>query len=123
MAYDEYIADRIRQTLKEKKTLFAEKKMFGGIAFMVDDKMLCGILMDKKSGDNLLMVRIGEEAYTREKDKAAVLPMDYTGRPMKGFAFIAPDGFDRDEDLGRWLQLCLDFNPFARASKKRKKKN
>lgn len=120
MAYDEYIADRIRQTLREKKTSYTEKKMIGGIVFMVDDKMLCGTHMDKKYGDSLLMVRIGEEAYEREKGRKEVLPMDFTGRPMKGYAFVTPDGFDRDEDLERWVQLCLDHNPFAKASKKRK---
>lgn len=121
MAYDEFIADRIRQTLREKKTNFSEKRMIGGVVFMVDDKMLCGTHIDKKYGDSLLMVRIGEEAYEQVQENDAVLPMDFTGRPMKGYAFITPDGFDRDEDLEKWLQLCLDYNPFARSSKKRKK--
>jgi hypothetical protein len=120
MAYDEFIADRIRQVLREKKTSFTEKKMIGGVVFMVDGKMLCGTHIDKKYGDSLLMVRIGEEAYAREKDHIAVLPMDFTGRPMKGYAFITPEGFDSDKDLERWVQLCLEYNPIAKASKKKK---
>lgn len=120
MAYDEYFADRIRQALQEKKIHFTEKKMIGGLVFMVDGKMLCGTHIDKKFGDSLMMVRIGEEAYASEKDHPHMLPMDFTGRPMKGYAFITPEGFDQDKDLERWLQLCLDYNPIARSSKKRK---
>lgn len=122
MAYDEYLADRIRQTLHEKKVDFIEKKMIGGLCFMVDEKMLCGTHIDKKFGDSLLMTRIGETAYEQEIEKEVCLPMDFTGRPMRGYAFITPDGFDTDEDLAYWVQLCLNFNPLAKASRKRKKK-
>ena len=62
MAYDELLADRIRQAFKEKKTSFTEKKMFSGLCFMVDEKMCCGIHFDKKKNTDLLMARIGEEA-------------------------------------------------------------
>lgn len=122
MAYDEYLVDRIRRILAEKKVPFTEKKMIGGLVFMVESKMLCGTHIDRKFGDSLLMARIGEEAYARESGKDEVLPMDFTGRPMKGYAFITPDGFDRDQDLEKWVQLCLDFNPMAKASKKRNPK-
>lgn len=121
MAYDEFLADRIRQSLQQKKVDFYEKKMMGGLIFFVDNKMLCGIHIDKKYGDSLLMARVGEEAYLRHINRKECLPMDFTGRPMKGYLFITPDGFDFDEDLGYWIQLALDFNPFAKASKKRKK--
>ncbi len=121
MAYDEYLADRIRQQLKEKKTHFSELKMMGGLCFKVDNKMLCGIHIDKKYGDNLLMARIGLETYENELQKQECLPMDFTGRPMKGYIFVTPDGFDTYDDLSYWIDLCLAFNPLAKASKSRKK--
>ncbi|GAA4883450.1 hypothetical protein GCM10023311_01990 [Flaviramulus aquimarinus] len=122
MAYDEYLADRIRQQLKEKRTALTELKMMGGLCFKVDNKMLCGIHIDKKYGDSLLMARIGESVYLKELEKPECLPMDFTGRPMRGYIFVAPDGFDTDKDLSYWLDLCLDFNPMAKASKPRNKK-
>ncbi len=122
MAYDEYLADRIRQNLKEKSADFDELKMMGGLCFRVDGKMLCGIHIDKASNDSLMMCRIGEEAYETEISNEACLPMDFTGRPMKGYIFVTRDGFDLDDQLDYWIEKCLAFNPFAKASKKRKKK-
>lgn len=122
MAYDEYLADRIRQSLKEKKTQFEELKMMGGLCFKVDNKMLCGIHLDKKFGDSLLMARIGEDAYETEIKKEYTLPMDFTGRPMKGYVFVTPLGFDSDADMSYWIDRMLEFNPLAKASKKKKNK-
>lgn len=122
MAYNEFLADRIRQLLKEKYITFTELKMMGGLCFKVDGKMLCGIHTDKKYGDNLLMARIGEDAYLSELEKPECLPMDFTGRPMRGYIFVTPNGFDTDKDLSYWIDLCLAFNPLAKASKPRKKK-
>jgi hypothetical protein len=121
MAYDEYTAQRIRTQLIEKKVLFSERNMMGGRIFFVDDKMLCGIHIDKKYGDQLLMARIGEEAYKTEISKEVCLPMDFTGRPMRGYAFIIPEGIDKEEDLSYWLDICLAFNPFAKANPRKKK--
>lgn len=121
MAYDAFLADRIRQQLKGKHVLFEELNMMGGLCFKVDNKMLCGIHFDKKFGDNLLMARIGEAVYEAELEKPNCLPMDFTGRPMKGYIFVTPDGFDADDDLSYWLDLCLAFNPLAKASKPKKK--
>ena len=118
MAYDEYLGERIAQTLHNKNISFTSKGMMGGLLFQVDDKMLCGIHIDKKLGHSLLMARIGETAYAREINKPACLPMDFTGRPMKGYIFVKPEGFDMDEDLEYWIDLCLQFNPLAKASKK-----
>lgn len=120
MPYDEYLADRIRQTLNEKQTPFSEMKMMGGLLFKVDNKMLCGIHIDKKYGDSLLMARIGELDYENHLKKEHCLPMDFTGRPMKGYIFVTPVGFDSDEDLSYWIELCLTFNPMAKASKRKK---
>ncbi|MEZ4796312.1 MAG: TfoX/Sxy family protein [Flavobacteriaceae bacterium] len=122
MAYDEYLADRIRQALKEKRASFTELKMMGGLCFKVDDKMLCGIHIDKKYGDSLLMARIGEEAYQTAINNKHCLPMDFTGRPMRGYIFVTPEGFDSESDLSHYLDLCLAYNPLAKASKPKKKK-
>ena len=122
MAYDEYLADRIRLVLKEESIDFSEVKMMGGLCFKVDEKMLCGIHIDKKYGDSLLMARIGDEAYTEEIKKEVCLPMDFTGRPMRGYIFVTPEGFDMEDDLKHWLRLSLNFNPSAKASKNKSKK-
>ena len=120
MAYDEYLADRVRKVFKDKKADFIERKMMGGLCFMVDDKMYCGIHYDKKKETDLLMARIGMEVYEKALEMEGCHPMDFTGRVMKGYVFITPDGFDSDADLEWWLQLCLDFNPLAKSSKKKK---
>ncbi len=122
MAYDEYIADRIRQALKERRASFTELKMMGGLCFKVDDKILCGIHIDKKYGDSLLMARIGEEAYKTAINNKHCLPMDFTGRPMRGYIFVTPEGIDSENDLSYYLDLCLAFNPIDKASKPKKKK-
>lgn len=122
MAYDDYLADRIQRLLKDKHIQFSELKMMGGLCFKVDNKMLCGIHFDKKYGDNLLMARIGEDAYLNELEKKHCLPMDFTGRPMRGYIFVTPDGFDTENDLTYYLDLCLAFNPNAVVSKPRIKK-
>jgi len=122
MAYDEYLGERIKRTLVEAKAHFSELKMMGGLCFKVDEKMLCGIHIDKKYGDSLLMARIGLDEYEKQIDKEVCLPMDFTGRPMKGYIFVTPEGFDSDKDLEYWIHLCLAFNPLAKASKKKKKK-
>jgi hypothetical protein len=120
MAFDEFLADRIRQQLKEKHQSFNELKMMGGLCFKVNEKMLCGIHIDKKYGDSLLMARIGEDAYSEAIKKDHCLPMDYTGKPMRGYVFVTPDGFDTEEDLSYYLNLFLTFNPMAKASKSKK---
>ncbi|OHX68263.1 TfoX/Sxy family protein [Flammeovirga pacifica] len=110
MAYDEYLGERITRWFQEQKVDFFPKKMMGGLIFMVNNKMCCGIHIDKKFGDSLLMAKIGEEQYAQEIHKAETLPMDFTGRPMKGFIFIKPEGFDMDEQLEYWLEKSLDYN-------------
>ena len=116
MAYDELLADRIRNALADKRVEAREMKMMGGLCFMVDEKMCVGIVK------NNLMARIGVDAYEASLGKKGVQPMDFTGRPMKGYVFIDPEGVDMEDDLSYWIQKCLDFNPLAKASKKKKKK-
>lgn len=115
MAYDELLADRLRNILKDKKVPNAEKKMMGGLCFMVDDKMCVGIVKDT------LMARIDPDVYEEALTKKGSKQMDFTGRPMKGFVFVEPEGIDMEDDLEYWVQLCLDYNPKAKSSKKKKK--
>jgi len=122
MAYDEYQAERISRILTDHKADFYTKKMMGGLCFMVNDKMACGIHYDKKRETDLLMARIGVDAEEAARKRPGCQPMDFTGRPMKGYVFVTPEGFDMEEDLEYWIKLCLDFNPFAKMSKKRVKK-
>lgn len=122
MAYDELMADRITRFFEGKKCSYFTKKMFGGLCFMVEDKMCCGIHYDKKRKTDFLMARIGEDAQEDALKQDGCQPMDFTGRAMKGYVFVTPEGFDTDKDLEKWLQLCYDFNPKAKMSKKRTKK-
>jgi len=114
MAYDELLADRVRGELRNKNISFVEKKMMGGLTFMVDDKMCIGILKDT------LMARIDPDIYEEALNRKGCREMDFTGRPMKGFVFIEPAGTDLDEDLEYWIQLALIYNPKAKKSQKRK---
>lgn len=116
MAFSELLADRIRQVFREKKVAFIEKKMMGGLCFMVDSKMCVGIVKDE------LMARIGTDVYEDALQKEGVKEMNFTGRTMKGYVFVEPEAIDLDDDLEYWLQLALDFNPLAKASKKKKKR-
>ena len=110
MAYDEHLGERINEIIKSKNVAFYSKKMMGGLVFMVNDKMTCGIHIDKKYGDSLLMAKIGTQAYEEEIKKEVCLPMDFTGRPMKGYIFVTPKGFDLESDLEYWIYKALDFN-------------
>lgn len=114
MAFNEFLADRIRMVLKEKNAQFTEKKMMGGLAFMVNDKMCVGVIK------NSMMARIDPLNYENAITKPGCRPMDFTGRPMKGWVYLEPEGIDMDDDLNEWVQLALDFNPKATASKKKK---
>lgn len=118
MAFDEFSADRIRSVFRAKSIFFLEKRMFGGLCFMVDEKMACGVIYNKKKNIDLLMIRIGEEAANNNSKKLGYQPMDFTGRPMKDYAFITPEGYDLEADLEHWIQLCIQFNPMAKKSKK-----
>lgn len=114
MAYNEYLQERINSLLNEKNVQFEERKMMGGLCYMIDNKMCLGIIHDD------LMARVGPDNYDGLLKVKGARPMDFTKRPMTGYLYVAPDGIDFDKDLDFWIQKCLDFNPFAVASKKRK---
>ena len=115
MAYSEYLADRVRQRLSKQTVI--EKKMMGGLIFMVNEKMCIGVDTDRKSGHDRLMVRVGKSAYENLLKKKGCREMDFTGKPMKGFLFVYPDGFDNETDLDFWVKQALEFNKDAKKSK------
>lgn len=104
MAYDEHLADRIRKELQKKHIMFMEKKMMGGLTFMINNKMCVGIVK------NDLMARIGEDNYESALKKPGCKPMDFTGKPMKGYVFLEPSGIDMDQELEYWIDLSIAFN-------------
>lgn len=109
MAYSEYLAERVRQRLKIAN-ITDEKKMMGGLIFMVNDKMCIGIDMDKTTQTDRLMVRVGKAAHDQLIFKKGSREMNFTGKAMRGFLFIDPDGFDAESDLDFWVSKALEFN-------------
>jgi hypothetical protein len=103
MAYDEGVAERLRELFVDRPGI-TEKKMFGGLAFMYRGHMLVGILADS------LMARVGPAAYAASREQAHVREMDFTGKPMKGYVYVDPAGFGSDTDLSEWIGRCIRFN-------------
>jgi hypothetical protein len=103
VAYDEGLAERIRGVLSES-TDFAEKKMFGGLAFMVRGNMCLGVLGET------VMARVGKARYAQMLSRQFVREMDFTGKPMTGYVFVDPEGVAEDSDLIELVDLCLEFN-------------
>ncbi|MBI4173137.1 MAG: TfoX/Sxy family protein [Candidatus Aenigmarchaeota archaeon] len=110
MAYDNELAERIRETLKGRKAV-TEKEMFGGIAFLLDGKMFCGV----QKGD--FMARVGKERHAEAIAKPHARPMDFTGRPMAGFVYVRPEGV-KGKGLEQWVGLCLEYVSTLKGGKK-----
>lgn len=102
MVFDERLAGRMRKALGRRKGV-TEKKMFGGLAFLLDGKMFCGIVK------NDMIVRVGPDRYEEALARPHARPMDFTGRPMKGFVFVGPAGLESDETLAEWLEMGLKY--------------
>jgi TfoX/Sxy family transcriptional regulator of competence genes len=96
MACDEQLVERIRGVLKGVRGA-AERRMFGGVCFTVNGHMVCGVVKDQ------LMVRVGPEQYADALEKPHVRPMDFTGRPMKGYVFVMPPA-TRSASLKAWVR-------------------
>lgn len=109
MAYSEYQADRIRQCLRSVDVT-EEKKMMGGLIFMVNNKMCVGLDIDKSTGNDRLMVRVGKANHNQLIFKKGSHEMNFTGKVMRGFLFIEPEGFDSEKDLNFWIEKALYFN-------------
>ena len=115
MAYNEKLADRTRAIISETNKKIEEKKMFGGLCFMVNDKMCVGVEKER------LMLRIDPEKYEEVIEKEGCTPMDFTGKVMKGFVFVREDVLTTQKKLGYWVQLALEYNKIAKPSKKKRK--
>ena len=103
MAYDEDIADRLRHALAAAGVFPTERRMFGGIAFMVRGHMTVGVIGDE------LMVRVGKDAHEAALEQPHTRPMDFTGKPMAGMVYVERAGFTDDASLAAWVQRGLDF--------------
>ncbi|MCC6290061.1 MAG: TfoX/Sxy family protein [Chitinophagaceae bacterium] len=117
MAYDIKPADRIRAYLSNISGLeIEEKKMFSGLAFMVNGKMCINV-----SGDNL-MCRVDPELQEEIAEKRGYEPMIMKGKALAGYCYVNPNGFKTKKEFEYWIKLCLDFNHRAVSSKKAKTK-
>lgn len=117
MAYNENLANRTREIIAQTHSHVEEKKMFGGLCFMVNDKMCVGVEKDR------LMVRLDPGRFDEVTEMEGCKPMDFTGKIMKGYVFVDEDALKTKKQLNFWIQLALDFNMKAKASKKRKPKS
>lgn len=102
MAYDEALADRVRRVVGPRQDV-TERKMFGGIAFLLDGKMFCGVVRGE------LMVRVGPAGYDAALARRHVRPMDFTGRPMNGYVFVSAEGCKTDASVAPWAEASLSF--------------
>jgi hypothetical protein len=102
MPYDQALASRIRALLGPLPHL-EEKKMFGGVGFLVNARMFCGVHKDS------LIVRVGYDHYASSLALPFCKPFDITGRPMSGWVMVEPPGYTSDSDLGDWVRQGLDF--------------
>lgn len=115
MPFSEVLADRTREIISLTHTDVEEKKMFGGLCFMVNEKMCVGVVKER------LMVRLDPEIYEEVLESGECEPMDFTGKSMKGFVFVDSFALITKQKLQYWVNLALDYNKKAKKSKKSKK--
>ena|SRR6185312_14556382 len=111
MAYDRLLAERISRLFEAQKQKYEARPMMGGLCFMVDGKMCVGV------EKNRLMARIGPDVYDETLKRKGCRPMDFTGKPMRGFVFVDPEGLKSTKDLRFWVGLALAYNPTAKKSR------
>ena len=116
MAYNEKLADRIRERLAETEHRIEEKPMMGGLVFMVNDKMCIGIEKDE------MLCRIDPALHDMAIERTGCRSMDFTKRLMRGFVMIEDTGMKTKNDFNYWVELCLAYNSKAKSSKKSKRK-
>jgi len=114
MSFNEKLADRVREIIALSHKRVEEKRMFGGLCFMVNGKMCLGVEQAR------LMVRLDPAKYEEVVELEGVKPMDFTGKVMKGYVFVDIDALNTDKKLNYWVQLALEYNKIAKASKKKK---
>jgi TfoX/Sxy family transcriptional regulator of competence genes len=115
MAYNEKLADRLRELIALTHKDIEEKRMFGGLCFMVNDKMCVGVEAGR------LMVRLDPDKYEEVMKKEGCSPMDFTGKVMKGYVFVDIAVLNTQKKLAYWINLALEYNKIAKSSKKKKK--
>lgn len=103
MAFDEGLAQRLREAFAAAAITPGERRMFGGLCFLVRGHMACGIVGDT------LMVRVGAARYAEALARPHARPMDFTGKPLTGMVYVAPAGIEDDATLVAWLRTSLDF--------------
>ncbi len=113
MAYNQILANRIREQLQELEDI-EEKEMFGGLCFLLNDKMCVGVIKDEMMG------RIDPGLYEEALEKPGCREMLFTGKPMKGWIMIEEQGIRKEDELKYWIGLAIDFSRHAKASKKKK---
>ena len=113
MAYNEKLADMTRELISQSHKNVEEKAMFGGLCFMVNDKMCVGVEKER------LMVRLDPAKYDEVIEIEGCRPMDFTGKVMKGFVFVDADTLTTKKKLAYWIDLALAYNKVAKASKKK----
>jgi len=111
MAFDEGLAERIRDVFRDRGDV-VEQRMFGGLAFLVGGRMTVGIV-----GDDL-MARVGPGAYEEALRRPHARKMDFTGKPMRGFVYVGAEGIAEDEDLEAWIRLAMAYAGSGAAKKK-----
>src|SRR5262249_14871345 len=114
MAYDVMLEQRIRGCFDLKRAKYEAKRMMSGLCFMVKGKMCVGVSKSR------LMARIGPEVYDDALTRKGCSPMDFTGRPMRGFVFVELEGLKSQEDLAFWLDLALAYNRTAKKAARKK---
>jgi TfoX/Sxy family transcriptional regulator of competence genes len=113
MAYNENLANRVREQLATLSNI-EEKEMMGGLTFMVNNKMCIGIIKDE------MMCRIDPNFHEIAIEKTGCRTMDFTKRPMKGYVMVDDTGMKSKKEFDYWINLCLEFNGKAKTSKKKK---
>lgn len=114
MAFNEKLADRTREIISLTHKKIEEKRMFGGLCFMVNGKMCIGVEKDR------LMIRLDPAKYDEVIEKEGCKPMDFTGKVMKGFVFVNEEVLNTKKKLEYWVKLALEYNKIAKSSKKKK---
>src|SRR4249920_3834326 len=111
MAYDEKLAGRVRELISKTHQITEEKKMFGGLCFMVNHKMCVGVEQER------MMVRLDPAVYDEVMEMEGCRPMDFTGKSMRGYVFVDSFVLTTQKKLAFWVGLALNYNSVAKASK------
>ena len=102
MAYDELVAQRVRRVLRRRRGI-TEKKMFGGLAFLLNGNMCCGVI------DDNVVLRLGKDGAEKALKKRHTREMDFTGTPLSSMVYLRPAGYKSDDDLKDWIGRATTF--------------